>query len=160
MTAPLDHDFASKLEITIPEETHTAGRPNVTRVVIHNPHDFPVEIIDIQAPQSSEIRRLLEPRSGVPDGSTPAPKEGFARRLGRAVGSLALVTEVSFGGIRAEFPRNQRQLDIRAEANANVVVDRDLSEFDAIRVLAEEGSTIQLNGQTDSAEKKRLTAYI
>lgn len=145
MKEPPDQSLTAKLDITIPEETHTAGKPSVTRVVIHNPHDFPIEIIDIQAPQSSQIRRLLEPRRGETDDKGAATEGGFGKKLAKLFGSIS-VTEVSFGGIRAEFPRSQRDLNIKAEPKSNVTVEEDLEEFGDVNISAAEEATVFLKG--------------
>jgi hypothetical protein len=50
-----------KLDVSIPEDGYEAGRVGTVRILIRNPFDVPVEIVDIQRPRSSHL--CDEPRA-------------------------------------------------------------------------------------------------
>lgn len=162
MNVENDRDFNAKLEILIPEETHTAGKPNVTRVIIRNPYDFPIEIINIQAPRSSQISRLVEARAEVSDSSR---NESLGRISSIIRGFLfpSFITEVTFGGVRAEFPGNQHDLHIKAKENARITIEENIKNFDNVYVIANESAEVQLsskeNPSSDNNEDKPIVVH-
>lgn len=145
---------SGKLEITIPEEVHVAGRPNIIRIIIHNPFDSPVEILDVRAPKSSQIRRLKKKSSEDQPSQESRPLSlGLNSILGGF--SSALITEVTFGGIRAEFPRSGKTLNISAEPKSDVTINEDLTNFFEINIRAEEEARVVLTqGDREALESK------
>ena len=105
--------------------------------------DTPVEIIEIQGPRSSYIEEVSE-RSldGQTQQQAKKQKWSLIRYLSRFY-----VSEIRVGGITAEFPRQRRAFNIRADQNSEITVDTDLSEFDAVNVEAAEGATVMFAPQ-------------
>jgi hypothetical protein len=146
---------SGKLEVTIPEETHTAGRPSVVRVVVHNPFPVDVEILEILAPQSSLVRRVISENGKPPqkpseaDGSASVDDEhnSTAKKFGYVAEKFIsglLVSSVSVGGlgVSASFPSKRRQFSLRAEPGSDTRIERDLSDFDEVSISASENAKL------------------
>ncbi len=151
-------ELSGKLEVTIPEETHTAGTPSVVRVVIHNPFPVDVEILEILAPQSSLVRRVVsrsfEPPQKQPesDGLDSAGYEPSNRVKKFTEGFLStfLVSSVSVGGLglSASFPDKRRRFSLLAESGSDTRIERDLSDFDEVSISAAEDSKLVIASST------------
>lgn len=149
---PKLEELSGKLEVTIPEEVHTAGSESVVRVVIHNPFPVDVEIIGILAPQSSLVRRVGGREKQQDQASR---KEGAllgssftrpAETIGSLVTSLA-ISSVSIGGlgVSAGFAERSRDFKLDAEAGSETKIERDLSEFDKVTIIAAENAKVTIS---------------
>lgn len=154
-------ELSGKLEVTIPEETFTAGSPSVVRVVVHNPFPIDIEILEIVAPQSSLVRRVIRnsgkyfQKQPEADGSAsvdddPAyakTKVGyFAERF--ISGLLLSSVSVAGLGVSASFSDKPRRLALRAEAGSDTRIERDLSDFDEVSISASENAKLVIASPT------------
>ena len=62
---PAVADARGKLQVVISDEGFEAGRLNTVSIVVSNPFDVPVEILDIEAPKSSHLGSRRYSRSLV-----------------------------------------------------------------------------------------------
>jgi hypothetical protein len=119
-------DTRGKLQVLISDEGFEAGRLNTVSIVISNPFEVPIEIIDIKSPQSSYLSR----KQWVQDGDGPprkvtrsvgpaSPKAesdgktkdspGFLRSISNALGGIlpglggVALGGVSVGGMSVKF---------------------------------------------------------
>ena len=153
--------LSGKLEVTIPEETHTAGSPSVVRVVIHNPFPVEVEILEVLAPQSSLVRRVKNSQESQrreiakEDDSGRSyfsfSKESFGSWAGSLLSGLA-TSSVSIAGmgISAEFPSKVRRFALNAEPGSEVKIERDLSDFDDVVINSSESSKVTIAAPKDN----------
>ncbi|WP_420326457.1 hypothetical protein [Mameliella sp.] len=150
--------LSGKLEVTIPEETHTAGTPSVVRVVVHNPFPVDVEILEILAPQSSLVRRVVS-RSGEPPQKQPETdgldsveyeSSNKVKKFTEGVLSAFLVSSVSVGGlgVSASFPDKRRRFSLTAEQGSDTRIERDLSDYDDVSISAEKDATVIIASPT------------
>jgi len=151
-------ELSGKLEVTIPEETHTAGTPSVVRVVIHNPFPFDVEILEILAPQSSLVRRVVS-RSAKPPQKQPESNgldsveyepSNRVKKFTEGFLSGFLVSSVSVGGlgVSASFPDKRRRFSLLVESGSDTRIERDLSDFDEVSISAAEDAKLVIASST------------
>ena len=55
-----------RLDVTIPEATYEAGKVSTVRILLRNPFDEPVEILEIQGPRSSHLQEIAAKQSAFP----------------------------------------------------------------------------------------------
>jgi len=155
-----------RLDVTIPEAVYEAGKVSTVSLLLRNPFNKPVEILEIQGPRSSHLREIAEElraREEKNQISTPQQtrKEiGFLRSFLKGFYKEVQFTEVSFGGITLEFPKSQRSFNISAEPNSEIEVDTDLSDYDSVNVSAEQDAKVKFAPQIHpqvSPEKKTIT---
>lgn len=170
-------ELSGKLDVTIPEETHTAGSPSVVRVVVHNPFPVDVEILEILAPQSSLVRRVMSGSEKTPlkhseaegsatiDDGPASTKEKWGYLAGRFFSGV-FVSSVSVGGfgISASFPDKPRSFTLSAEPGSDTRIERDLSDFDDITISAAENSKLVIasptpDEATDEPETHRVRPH-
>jgi len=150
-------ELSGKLEVTIPEEMHTAGSPSVVRVVVHNPFPVEVEILEILAPQSSLVRRIVngngEPlqKQSHSDGSVSVEYDRNSNqkkwaRIAEGIASGFLVSSVSVGGlgVSASFPDKRRRFSLNGEPGSDIRIERDLSDFDDVSISASKDAKITI----------------
>lgn len=157
-------DLYGRLDVTIPEGTYIAGKVSTVRILIRNPFDKPVEIVEIRGPRSSFLCEISEEPTysgNSQPGVQPAQKTGrgvirsFFEKLSRV---NVQISEISFSGISAEFPRTRKSFNIRAEPNSEIEVDIDLSDYESVNVSAEEGAKVKFNPQTKPSTHTDKTA--
>lgn len=120
-------DLYGRLDVTIPEGTYTAGRVSTVRILIRNPFDKPVEIVEIRGPRSSSLCEIPEGltynnrnnQPGVQPAQESRPRglRSFFERISKV---NVQVSEISFAGISAEFPRTRRSFNIRGSSGSCV----------------------------------------
>lgn len=148
-------ELSGKLEVTIPEETHTAGSPSIVRVVLHNPFPVEVEILEILAPQSSLVRRIGDGNGAreqtAPDSDSPSDSQSRSRgtgvgRVTRSFLADVLVSSVSLGlgGVSASFSDKSRRFSLNAEPGSETTIERDLSDYDEVSIIASENSKLTI----------------
>ncbi len=158
-TAATEH--SGKLEVKIPEETHTAGSPSVVRVVVHNPFPVDVEILEILAPQSSLVRRVMNGSGKPPQKQSEADSSAFVddtpvkrtKKEGYIAESLIsglLVSSVSVAGlgVSASFFDKPRRFMLSAEPGSDTRIERDLSDFDEVSISASENAKLTIASST------------
>jgi len=148
MGEPINGKTYGRLDVTVPEQEFEAGQPGTISILIKNPFDSPIEIIEIVGPRSSHLR------DGVFDASESAatPEEARAplrRRswLGSLFGSVR-VDDISFAGVKLEFPQAHRRMLISAEKNAQLHFDRELEPYEEVQIHAEEGANVTFGPKT------------
>ena len=173
-------DARGKLQITISDEGFEAGHLNTVSIVVSNPFDVPVEILDIEAPKSSHLGRLThggatketirETRSSdqspsstviVTEGNQPVRgrwwKE-FRQALVSGIGDVALGS-VSLGGMSIKVAeRLESRFDLRAQENSTVEIDHSLADYDRVSVDVEKGATVKLHGAQEQQAKAAIAA--
>jgi hypothetical protein len=139
-----------RLDVTVPEQEFEAGRPGTISILIKNPFNSPIEIVELVGPRSSHLQdRVLDtPTPGVTRGiALPPPRRrSWYERFFPFLRSEEV--SLSFAGVRLEFPQAQRRIAIRAEKNADLHFDRDLEPYDEIAINAEEGAKVTFGSGT------------
>lgn len=136
-----------RLDVTIPEAEYEAGKVSTVSLLLRNPFDTPVEILDIQGPRSPHLGEVLNNTNLLTDENDrqvvtqSSQKIGWIQKLTQGV----RFSEISFGGISLEFPSERKSLNISAEPNSEVEFNADLHSYDSINVSAEQGSKINIS---------------
>jgi hypothetical protein len=141
-----------KLDVSIPEDGYEAGRVGTVRILIRNPFDVPVEIVDIQRPRSSHLcdepSGRLHP-NGIQLNNAESEQGGlwssFLKSLSGA--TEVAVSGVSFAGLKAEFETNTPTLNINAEKGSKLKIDRELAGYHNVNIRAAEGSEVEILGK-------------
>jgi len=148
-----------RLDVTISDTSLEAGRISPVTILVRNPFDVPVEIVEIQGPQSSQLREVPTPTEiGDESGSVeegretpivmfPERKTGVFRSLVDSFLGQLKVSEVSVAGIKVDFPRTERLLKIHADPESEVFIDTDFPEFDTVHVFASDKATVKFRRQ-------------
>ena len=138
------------LDVSIPEAIYEAGKVSNVRILLRNPFDEPVDVLNIQGPRSPHLQEISDPAkttSHSEDNSGSAEEDivkpqNFWSRLLRTFTALTVV-DISLGGIQMEFPRTDNALNIKADKNATVEFDTDIDSYGTVNVSAAEGSNIK-----------------
>lgn len=150
-----------RLDVTIPDALYEAGKISTVRILLRNPFDEPVEIMEIKGPRSSHIHEARNEcielydnhnvKNTVADGIKKTGYKQFADRLLGSLSSVAF-SGISFGGIEVEFPRSRKSLNIKAAPKSIIDVDIDVSDYESVNVQADEESHVKFIPQ--SVEKQ------
>ncbi len=150
-----------RLDVTIPDATYEAGKISTVRILLRNPFDEPVEILEIKGPRSSHIQEaqreymeLTENQNLKKIGESGVHKTVSKRLSDRILSSLSAVSfsGISVGGIEVEFPRSRKTLNIKAAPRSTIDVDTDISQYESINVQADEEAQVKFSPQ--AAERK------
>jgi hypothetical protein len=152
-------DAHGKLQVVISDEGFEAGRLNTVSIIVSNPFDVPVEILDIEAPKSSLLSRLAndQVQSGPPTERVVSTANGRAvtevdqplswwARLRRYLGSLSHMGEVavgsvSFAGVKIRMTESATShFRVVADENAELEVEQPLNEFDSVEMRLAKGA--------------------
>ena len=160
-------DIYCLLDVTVPEAVYEAGRVSTVAILLRNPFNKPVEILEVQGPRSSHLSEVIK---GIQSDKV---NEDSNEKNGRAATSwfnsfLNLltakikVTEVRFGAITAEFPTSasNKQLNIRASGKSNIEIDTELDEYDEVNVRVADEATVKFSPKIRSLaidERKSIT---
>jgi hypothetical protein len=125
-----------KLDVSIAEDTYEAGRRSLVSLVIRNPFDVPIIVTEIEAPRSTRLTDNINSEEG---GVFHSIKMAFRRDI-----AVSLNTGVGGPDLRAEFAGQRQTVNIRAEKGAEIIVDRDLTKYETINIVAAEESKIEL----------------
>jgi hypothetical protein len=142
---------SGRLEAAVIEDSFEADRVNTARLIIKNPFDVTVHILQILPPKASSLTELESERAfgEDKDGKTSKatkisgtwPKSFFSTvRNMFGFGS----SEIRFGGIAVSSPK---RIEIVAKENSIITVDQPLPKFDRLAIVADPGSTITIAGQ-------------
>lgn len=145
-----------RLDVMIPDATYEAGKISTVRILLRNPFDEPVEILEIKGPRSSHIQEaqreymeLTENQNLKKIGESGVHKTASKKLADRILSSLSAVSfsGISFGGIEVEFPRSRKTLNIKAAPKSTIDVDTDISEYESINVQADEEAQVKFSPQ-------------
>lgn len=142
-------DAYGRLDVTVREASFEAGKISPVTIILRNPFDVPVEVLEIQGPRSYHVHEIDKARppslTGADgdqlNGSSAIPKESFVQRFRRDLGRIR-VAEISVGPITAHLPTADRSFNIEAEPNSEIVIDRDVSTYESVNVKALEGAKV------------------
>lgn len=146
-----------RLDVTIPEAVYEAGKISTVSLLLRNPFDTPVEILEIQGPRSPHLSEILDnPKLLANENNNqvitqPSPKIGWLQQITQ---SLRL-NEVSLGGISFEFPSQRKSLNISAEANSEVEFIANSDSYDSINVSAEQGAKVKISPEVTKQIKNQ-----
>lgn len=156
-----------RLDVTVPEETYEAGRVSTVRILVRNPFDEPVEILEIKGPRSSHLHETqkeflelsgnLDFQKRTEDGVHKTESKKIGDRIRSAVSGVTF-SSVSLGGIEFEFPREKKTLNIKAASKSEIVFDTDVSEYQSINVQADEDAKVSFKPQ--AVERKPAETQI
>ena len=149
-------DIYGRLDVTVPEAVYEAGRVSTVAILLRNPFNKPVEILEVQGPRSSHLSEVIK---GIQSDKV---NEDSNEKNGRAATSwfnsfLNLltakikVTEVRFGAITAEFPTSGK---------SNIEIDTELDEYDEVNVRVADEATVKFSPKIRSLaidERKSIT---
>lgn len=136
-----------KLDVSIPESIYEAGKSSTVSIIIRNPFDTPVEIIDIQGPKSPHLHQVSKKNELIGEkNNTPAVQNSFTKILQQIV-----ISEVSFGGVRFDFPKSNITINIKAEEKSTVEFDKPINNFETINIHAEKDAIVKI--MPDAAQK-------
>lgn len=167
-----------KLQIVIADEGFEAGRLNTVSVVVGNPFDVAIEILEIQSPQSSLLKiknsasqnsidaggptltrnkRLISKDLLSPEQEITEPTNFLIRvrqRISKISSFLDLFSfsSVVIGGISLALG-DQKPLtfNVVAHEGSEVEYDQDLDEFENVNLVAEKNAKIKIkSGATAS----------
>jgi hypothetical protein len=157
-------DVYGRLDVTVPEAVYEAGKVSTVTILLRNPFNEPVEILEIQGPRSSHLSEVVrDTRSSLRDKistSRQVKKEPNWFRSSLESLSRVLVTEVNVGGFSVEFPRSRSVLNINAKSNSETDIDTDLSNYEEVNILVDEGAKVKFLPQinlANSEDKKIIT---
>jgi len=144
-----------RLDVTIPEATYEAGKVSTVRILLRNPFDEPVEILEVQGPRSSHLQEIAS-QSLASNGTNETNQEEslgskIKNNLIKGLSNIAF-TEVSLGGIQVEFPRSEKTLNLSADKNSTIEIERELDPFSTVNIKAEEGAKVTLLQQKESPD--------
>jgi hypothetical protein len=126
-----------RLDITVPEQEFEAGKPGTISILIKNPFDTPIDILEVMGPRSPHLQELLdtgEQRERVQKSAWKA----FRDRL--TPGAF----EIQLSGVRLEFPQSKQTLTLNAEKNSTLLFDRELDSYENVTINAEEGAVVTI----------------
>lgn len=158
---PETNHIYGRLDVTVPKAVYEAGRVSTVTILLSNPFDESVEVLEIQGPRSSHlsavVRDTLVLSRDKKNISRPVKKKPnwlsyFFESL-----SKVLITEVSFGGFRLELPASRSVLNIQAKPNSETDIDTDLTNYEQVNISVDEGAKIRFLPQAhelDSEERK------
>ena len=149
-----------KLDVSIPEQDFEAGSRGVASIIIKNPFDRPIILLDVVAPQSTELKDKTDFRqetkkqgNGKPDHETDdseTPK-GFWSDPFKPIRQF-LATDIKFASfdlgmasISLQVPRERKVVSIKAEEGAKIHLPQKFVLFDDLDILAEHSSSITIN---------------
>jgi hypothetical protein len=148
MGEPTNGRTYGRLDVTVPEQEFEAGRPGTISILIKNPFNSPIEILEIVGPRSSHLLDGVFDSSAP--GATPAEVRSPLKRrswLGSLFRSVR-VDDISVAGVRLEFPQAHRRMLINAEKNAQLHFDRELEPYEEVRINADEGAHVTFGPKT------------
>ena len=127
-----------RIDVAIPQVVHEAGRLSTVSIIIRNPFNVTVEIVDIQGPRSSHLEDIHR-------GGGQQRDFHKQRNWWRSLGSYFTrftISEVRIAGITAEFPSRKRVININAQEKSQLTIDTDLNEYDVVNVEAERDAVV------------------
>jgi len=144
-------DIYGRLDVSIKESSYEAGKISTVAILLRNPFDKPVEILEIQGPRSSHLQEIqsIKSEKGVPKdlsitkGTSEKKKSWISSWFDFLIRDIAF-TEIKFGGVTAVFPKSEKSIRILAQPKSEIEIDYDLSNYDYIKIQAEESAKIKI----------------
>ncbi len=127
-----------RLDITVPEQEFEAGKPGTISVLIKNPFDVPIDILEVVGPRSPHLR---EAAGEVQHREQVRKRTSWRALRDRVVPS---VSEIQFSGVKLEFPQTKQKLTINAEKDSKLIFDRELDSYENVTINAEEGADVTI----------------
>ncbi|MCB9857763.1 MAG: hypothetical protein H6818_18930 [Phycisphaerales bacterium] len=165
---PTARAASGRLDVTVQEASFVAGSVSPVAIVLRNPFDVPVEIVQIQGPRSHHIyetdrQKAKRNAEAGRESPTESPSKAglFARLAARSLGQI-LVSQVLPVPIFTKEPTG-REFNITAEPGSNVTIDRDLSGFMDVNVSAKDNATVTFMrkpAEQPAAEEDAPTAVV
>lgn len=144
-----------KLDIAIPDDAYEAGSISTVRILIRNPFDTSVDIIDIIGPKSSNLQEADKIDAfNYSENNSKNFLKSFFNNLWGFFSGIA-VSSITYGGIEIDLPKKKNELNILAEPESTIEIDTDLSSFDTVNIKAETKSQVNFKPQ---AEKNKIHA--
>jgi hypothetical protein len=114
-----------RLDVSVDDETYEAGSGSILVITIKNPFDVPIEILDITEPQSSNLRRA--PKGSTKNGakSEDVSWRRFLPSWNDILGGV-VKTSIGFGGVRAEFSKPDKNLELNLSGPSLFNVGRNV----------------------------------
>lgn len=138
-----------RLSVTVDDETYEAGDGCILPITIHNPFEYPVEIIELTQPRSSSLREINKQPSIHKANSKWANLLKHVK-LPSLFGGLAGAS-IDWGGIKAQFGQTTKELTINASNGALIDVGQGLQNYDSVIVNASTGARIVATNASDGA---------
>lgn len=157
-----DIDTYGRLDVSVPEAVYEAGRVSTVTILLRNPFNQPVEIIEIHGPRSSHVSAVIQETRGLSrsDNIISKPARSKTNWFKSFLSSLSkiLITEVSFGGVSLEFPESRSVLNISAKPNSETNIDTDLSNYEEVNISVDEGAKVRFLPQPEkpNLEEKKV----
>jgi len=152
-----DNKSYGRLEVDIPDDSFEAGKINTARIIIKNPFEVPIEIINIESPRSSTLKDINRMPNIIDDQLSYNKAEnnkhreqkyevkaGFGKGHGifpSILNMLGLSAEVKFGEVRSS---RERTINITAMKDSEITIDQELGHFDTLNITSEEGSKLNI----------------
>jgi hypothetical protein len=151
---------SGRLDAAILDDPFEAGRVNTARLIIRNPFDAPVQIIEILPPKSSTLRELQVAERAEKDANeareSHASKSiarflssfisGFFGSIGMRIGSA----EITFG---QPAESASKRIALEALENSTITFGQPLPPFNRLDIRALPGSNISIGGKNITADK-------
>ncbi|MTJ19587.1 MULTISPECIES: hypothetical protein [unclassified Dolichospermum] len=164
-------DVYGRLDITLPEAVYEAGKVSIVTILLRNPFNEPVEILEIQGPRSSHLSEVVKDfratsrnQSSNSNSRQVKRKPGWIKSLFQNFNDFLMtpvdINAINVGGLAIEFPKSKSVLNIDAKPNSETEIDTDLSNYDTVNISVDEGAKVKFSQQTEvlqPAEKKSMT---
>ena len=145
--------FIGKLEVDVPDDSFEAGKICTARIIIRNPFDVSVDIIEIDSPRSSTLDDLIstQKESSKDQDSSSEHKKRQSYEVTASIGRgglwswilnmFGLSAEIKFGEVRSS---REKIINIRAEKDSEIILDQEVSQYETINIVSDEGAKIHL----------------
>ncbi len=168
-------DVYGRLDITLPEAVYEAGKVSIVTILLRNPFNEPVEILEIQGPRSSHLSEVVKDfrttsraQSSNSNSRQVKRKSGWIKSLFQNFNEFLMtpvdINAINVGGLVIGFPKSRNVLNIDTKPNSETEIDTDLSGYDTINITVDEGAKVKFSQQIESllevlqpAEKKSMT---
>jgi hypothetical protein len=153
-----------KLDVTVPESTYEAGSVSTVAILIRNPFDVPVNIIEVQGPRSSYLSEIQDKSPNIKH-QNGEKKRNKKRNIFTSIldflNESVVITQVGLGGITAEFPSKKNSLNCHIDDGSILEIDTNLSDFDEVNITVDKTSKVvfkpQLIKQKSSERRQQIT---
>ncbi len=145
MTERETENTFGRLDVSVPDQAFEAGKAGTISILIKNPFNVPIEIIEVVGPKSPH---LIDNDDEITPERTHKKSawEFFKSRMG------LIDYRVGVAGVEFQFHRADpgRKITINADPNSTLTVVRDFSPYDNVKINAAEGSNVTVAPPEDS----------
>ena len=157
-------DSYGRLDVSIREASYVAGKISPVAILVRNPFDVPVEILEIQGPRSShlsEIGRMGTNQDVVyADSKNATPhKTGLLSWIKNHFLGQVSVVSLSLGGIRATFPTEDNTIQVNAKGESRVEIPADSIAGRLVQVKTEENAQVVITADDHISRKDSNDTY-